>query len=58
MLSAGAPKKFASGEQPLVKLIGELANRTDYRQIFVQKKGFNVRFEKHNPRLKLRSVES
>jgi oxaloacetate decarboxylase (Na+ extruding) subunit alpha len=58
MLSAGAPKKFASADQPLVKLITELANRTDYRQIFIQKKGLNVRFEKHKPQIKLRSVGS
>ena len=47
MLAAGAPKQYAGADQPLVKLLGELANRTDCRQIFIQKKGLTVRLERH-----------
>ena len=50
MLAAGAPKQYTGADQPLIKLLGELANRTDCRQIFIQKKGLTLRLEKHTPR--------
>jgi oxaloacetate decarboxylase alpha subunit len=46
MLAAGAPKEYLSETQPLVRLIGELSRRKDYRQVFVEKKGFKLRIEK------------
>jgi len=46
MLAAGAPKEYLSARQPLVHLIGELAQRQDCRQVFLQKNGFMLRIEK------------
>ncbi|HMA81778.1 MAG TPA: hypothetical protein VKR81_12850, partial [Candidatus Binatia bacterium] len=46
MLAAGAPKKYLSASQPLVRLIGELAKRRDCRQVYIQKNGFTLRLEK------------
>ena len=46
MLAAGAPKKYLSAGQPLVRLIGELAKRRDCRQVYIQKNGFTLRLEK------------
>ena len=46
MLAAGAPKEYLSVTQPLVRLIGELAKRKDYRQVLIEKKGFTLRLEK------------
>jgi oxaloacetate decarboxylase (Na+ extruding) subunit alpha len=46
MLAVGAPKEYLSASQPLVRLIGELAARRDYRQFYIQKNGFSLRLEK------------
>ena len=46
MLAAGAPKKYLSAGQPLVRLIGELSRRRDCRQVYIQKNGFTLRLEK------------
>jgi len=46
MLAAGAPKKYLSAGQPLVRLIGELAKRRGCRQVYIQKNGFTLRLEK------------
>jgi oxaloacetate decarboxylase alpha subunit len=37
MRTAGAPKEYLTARQPLVKLIGALSKRKDYRQIVVRK---------------------
>ena len=46
MLAAGAPKEYLSAPRPLVRLIGELAQRKDCSQVFIEKKGFTLRLEK------------
>jgi oxaloacetate decarboxylase alpha subunit len=46
MLGAGEPKEYLSARQPLVRLIGELAQRQDCRQVFLQKNGFMLRMER------------
>jgi oxaloacetate decarboxylase alpha subunit len=46
MLAAGAPREYVSASQPLVKLIGELAQRKDYRQVYIEKGDFTLRVEK------------
>ena len=47
MLAAGAPKEYLRANQPLVRLIGELAKRRDCKQVYIQKKGFLLRMEKN-----------
>ena len=37
MLAAGAPREYLSAAQPLVKLIGELTQRRDCSQVYIQK---------------------
>jgi oxaloacetate decarboxylase (Na+ extruding) subunit alpha len=46
MLAAGAPREYVNARQPLVKLIGELARRKDYRQVYIEKGDFTLRVEK------------
>src|SRR5262245_8496698 len=46
MLATGAPKPYLSVTQPLVRLIGELSERKDCRQVSIEKKGFKLRLEK------------
>jgi len=46
MLAAGAPKEYMNASHPLVKLIGELARRRDYRQVYIEKGDFTLRVEK------------
>jgi oxaloacetate decarboxylase alpha subunit len=48
MLAAGAPREYLRTGQPLVKLVGELAKRSDRRQVFIQKNGLTLRLEKNN----------
>jgi oxaloacetate decarboxylase alpha subunit len=47
MLAAGAPKEYLRANQPLVRLIGELAKRRDCKQVYIQKKGLLLRMEKN-----------
>jgi len=49
MLGAGAPKQYVSTRQPLVRLIGELTQRQDCQQVYIQKDGFTLRLEKKQP---------
>ncbi|HXV47456.1 MAG TPA: hypothetical protein VEB61_01550, partial [Candidatus Binatia bacterium] len=46
MLAAGAPNEYLNVTQPLVRLIGELGKRKDWRHVFIEKKGFKLRIEK------------
>ena len=46
MLAAGAPRAYLGTGQPLVRLIGELARRSDCRQIFIRKNNLVIRLEK------------
>jgi oxaloacetate decarboxylase alpha subunit len=46
MLAAGRPKEYLSVTQPLVRLIGELAKRKEYSQVFIEKSGLRLRLEK------------
>jgi len=46
MLAAGAPKEYLSASQPIVRLIGELAKRSDCSQVYIKKNGLSVRLEK------------
>ncbi|HEY7319609.1 MAG TPA: biotin carboxyl carrier protein, partial [Candidatus Binatia bacterium] len=46
MLAAGAPREYVNASHPLVKLIGELARRKDYRQVYIEKGDFTLRVEK------------
>jgi len=49
MLAAGAPKEYSSADQPLVRLIGELAKRKDCSRVFIEKKGLKLRMEMRQP---------
>ena len=49
MLAAGAPKEYVSAPQPLVKLIGELAQRRDCTQVYIRKGNLTLRLEKKQP---------
>jgi oxaloacetate decarboxylase alpha subunit len=51
MLAAGAPRKYVSATQPLVKLIGELTQRQDYKQVYIRKGDLTLRFERKQRRL-------
>lgn len=46
MRAAGPPKEYLSARHPLVTLIGELAKRSDCRQIYIDKGGLSLRLEK------------
>jgi oxaloacetate decarboxylase (Na+ extruding) subunit alpha len=46
MLEAGAPREYLSATQPLVRLIGELAQRNDCRQVYIRKPGLLLRMER------------
>ncbi|MEK7782498.1 MAG: hypothetical protein AAB279_01090 [Candidatus Binatota bacterium] len=46
MHAAGRPKEYLSARHPLVSLIGELAKRSDCRQIYIDKGGLSLRLEK------------
>lgn len=46
MRAAGRPKEYLSARHPLVSLIGELAKRSDCRQIYIDKGGLSLRLEK------------
>ena len=46
MRAAGPPKEYLSARHPLVSLIGELAKRSDCRQIYIDKGGLSLRLEK------------
>lgn len=46
MLRAGPPKEYLDARQPLIGLLGELAKRSDYRQIQVQKGSFTLSLER------------
>jgi hypothetical protein len=50
MLAAGAPTEYLNARQPLVRLIGELARRTEYNRVYVEKKGLVLRLEKNRHR--------
>ncbi|HEV8720762.1 MAG TPA: biotin carboxyl carrier protein [Candidatus Binatia bacterium] len=47
MLAAGAPKEYLRANQPLVRLIGELAKRRDCKHVYIQKEGLLLRMEKN-----------
>ncbi len=49
MLAAGAPKEYSSADQPLVRLIGELAKRKDCSRVFIEKIGLKLRMEMRQP---------
>jgi len=46
MLAAGAPKEYLSASQPIVRLIGELAKRSDCSQVYIKKNGLSVCLKK------------
>jgi oxaloacetate decarboxylase (Na+ extruding) subunit alpha len=46
MLAAGAPKEYLSAANPLVKLIGELTQRRECNQVYIQKGNLTLRLEK------------
>lgn len=46
MVAAIAPNEYLNLTQPLVRLIGELGKRKDWRHVFIEKKGFKLRIEK------------
>jgi oxaloacetate decarboxylase alpha subunit len=50
MLAAGAPTEYLNARQPLVRLIGELARRTECNRVYVEKKGLVLRLEKNRHR--------
>jgi oxaloacetate decarboxylase alpha subunit len=50
MLAAGAPKNYCSVGQPLVRLIAELAARSDCNRVYVEKEGLLLRMEKRGKR--------
>ncbi|HEX9786719.1 MAG TPA: carboxyltransferase [Candidatus Binatia bacterium] len=50
MLAAGAPKEYLSARHPLVRLIGELAARSDCHSVYIEKKGVWLRMEKNRNR--------
>jgi oxaloacetate decarboxylase alpha subunit len=47
MLAAGAPKEYLRANQPLVRLIGELAKRRDCKQVYIQKEGLLLRMKRN-----------
>jgi len=48
MLAAGAPRQYLSTGQPIVRLVGELARRSDRRQVFIEKNGLTLHLKKNN----------
>jgi oxaloacetate decarboxylase alpha subunit len=52
MLAAGAPREYLSAAQPLVKLIGELTQRRDCSQVYIQKGSMTLRLERITNRLR------
>ena len=46
MLAAGAPKEYLSAANPLIKLIGELTQRRECNQVYIQKGNLTLRLEK------------
>ena len=50
MLAAGAPAEYLNARQPLVRLIGELARRSAWNHVYVEKNGFLLRLEKKRKR--------
>jgi oxaloacetate decarboxylase alpha subunit len=50
MLAAGAPAEYLNARQPLVRLIGELARRSTWNHVYVEKNGFLLRLEKKRKR--------
>ena len=49
MKRAGLPKEYLSSSQPLVMLIQELAKKSGYKQIHIQKKDMSLTLAKKNP---------
>jgi len=52
MRAAGAPREYLSAAQPLVKLIGELTQRRDCSQVYIQKGSMTLRLERITNRLR------
>jgi len=50
MLAAGAPKEYLGATPPLVRLVEALSQRTDCRQVFVQRKDFLLRLARRKNR--------
>ena len=49
MRAAGAPKEYLTARQPLVNLLDELAKRSNYRQIVIQKGDMKVSLNRSAP---------
>jgi hypothetical protein len=44
----GSPNKYISAKKPLLALLQDLTQRSDYRQIHIRKQGMNVSLEKRS----------
>jgi hypothetical protein len=44
----GSPKEYISAKKPLLALLQDLTQRSDYRQIHIRKQGMNVSLEKRS----------
>ena len=44
--NGGKPREYLDARQPLVKLLEQLATRSECHHVFIQKPGFSVRMEK------------
>jgi len=49
MVEAGSPREYLNGTQPLVRLIEELSQKKDCRQISIRKAGPSLTFEERSP---------
>jgi oxaloacetate decarboxylase alpha subunit len=50
MLAQGAPREYLSGRRPLVRLIGELAARREWKSVYIEKNNLSLRIETRTKR--------